>query len=86
MYFRPLLIEIYLNTCIGHVDFLANIRMLKFGSELRYGIRSPNVRTSVDIPSCWNKTYAYYFLKKQQQSTIQSKIYISLFNIDLHGV
>ena len=25
--------------------------MLKFGSELRYGIRSPNVRTPVDIPS-----------------------------------
>ena len=31
--------------------FLANVRMLKFGSELRYGIRSPNVRTPVDIPS-----------------------------------
>ena len=24
--------------------------MVKFGSELRYGIRSPNVRTPVDIP------------------------------------
>ena len=43
------LMEIYLN--IGHVDFLANVRMLKVGSELRYGIRSPNVRTPVDIPS-----------------------------------
>ena len=41
--------ENYLN--IGHTDFLANVRMLKFGSELRYGIRSPNVRTPVDIPS-----------------------------------
>ena len=39
---------IYLN--IGHIKFLANVRMLKFGSELRYGIRSPNVRTPVDIP------------------------------------
>ena len=25
--------------------------MLKFGSELRYGNRSPNVRTPVDIPT-----------------------------------
>ena len=40
--------EIYLN--IGQVDFLANVRMVKFGSELRYGIRSPNVRTPVGIP------------------------------------
>ena len=42
---------IYLN--IGHFDFLANVRMLKFGSELRYGIRSPNVRTPVDIPNIY---------------------------------
>ena len=40
---------IYLN--IGHIGFLANVRMLKFESELRYGTRSPNVRTPVDIPS-----------------------------------
>ena len=40
---------IYLN--IGHIDFLVNVRMLKFESELRYGIRSPNVRTPVDIPT-----------------------------------
>ena len=25
--------------------------MLKFGSELRNGIRSPNIRTPVDIPN-----------------------------------
>ena len=25
--------------------------MVKFGSELRYGVRSPNVRTPVDIPT-----------------------------------
>ena len=49
MYFCHLIMEIYLN--IGHFDFLANVRMLKFGSELRYGIRSPNVRTPVDIPN-----------------------------------
>ena len=49
MYFCHKLMEIYLN--MGNVDFLANVRMLKFGSELRFGIRSPNVRTSVDIPS-----------------------------------
>ena len=47
-YFCYILMAIYLN--IGHIDFLANVRMLKFGSELRYGIRSPNVRTPVDIP------------------------------------
>ena len=41
--------EIYLN--IGQVDILAIVRMVKFGSELRYGIRSPNVRTPVDIPT-----------------------------------
>ena len=40
--------ENYLN--IWHFDILANIRMLKFGSEFRYGIQSPNVRTPVDIP------------------------------------
>ena len=49
MYFCYTLMEIYLN--IGCVDFLANVRMVKFGSELRYGIRSPNVQTPVDIPS-----------------------------------
>ena len=49
MYFCHKLMEIYLN--MGNADFLANVRMLKFGSELRYGIRSPNVRTPVDIPS-----------------------------------
>ena len=49
MYFCNILMEIYLN--IGQVDFLANVRMVKFGSELRYGIRSPNVRTPVDIPT-----------------------------------
>ena len=36
---------------MGNVDFLANVWMLKFGSELRYGIRSLNVRTPVDIPN-----------------------------------
>ena len=49
MYFCDILMRIYLN--IGHIEFLANVRMLKFGSELRYGIRSPNVRTPVDIPT-----------------------------------
>ena len=44
------MMEIYLN--IRHFEFLANVRTLKFGSELRYGIRSPNVRTPVDIPIC----------------------------------
>ena len=48
MYFCHKLMEIYLN--MGNVDFLVNVRMLKVGSELRYGIRSPNVRTPVDIP------------------------------------
>ena len=51
MYFCHKLMEIYLN--MGNVDFLANVRMLKFGSELRYGIRSPNVRTPVDIPNLY---------------------------------
>ena len=45
--------EIYLN--IRHFDFLANVRTLKFGSELRYGIRSPNVRTPVDIPRIYRE-------------------------------
>ena len=45
VYFCYILMAIYLN--IGHIDFLANVRMLKFG----YGIRSPNVRTLVDIPN-----------------------------------
>ena len=54
MYFCHLIMEIYLN--IGHFDFLANVRMLKFGTELRYGIRSPNVRTPVDIPILYSKT------------------------------
>ena len=49
MYFCDIFMGIYQN--IGHTDFTANVRMLKFGSELRYGIRSPNVRTPVDIPS-----------------------------------
>ena len=49
MYFCNILSGIYL--IVGHIDFLANVRMLKFGSELRYGIRSPNVRTPVDIPN-----------------------------------
>ena len=53
--------EIYLN--IGHVGFLANVRMLKFGSELRYGIRSPNVRTPVDIPSEKGHTMTNILLK-----------------------
>ena len=50
--------EIYLN--IGHFDFLANVRMLKFGSELRYGIRSPNVRTPVDIPNIFSNALRNY--------------------------
>ena len=49
MHFCDTFMGIYLN--IGHTDFTANVRMLKFGSELRYGIRSPNVRTPVDIPN-----------------------------------
>ena len=57
MYFCHILMEIYLT--IGHVDFLANVRMLKFGSELRYGNRSPNVRTPIDIPSSF---YCYEIL------------------------
>ena len=51
MYFCHILMEIYLN--VGHVEFLANVIMLKFGSELRYGIPSPNVRTPVDIPNLY---------------------------------
>ena len=49
MHFCLIIMENYLN--IVHIDFLANVRMLKFGSELRYVIRSPNVRTPVDIPT-----------------------------------
>ena len=53
MNFCHVLMEIYLN--IGHiVFFLANVRMLKFESELRNGIRSPYVRTPVDIPSFYH--------------------------------
>ena len=53
--------ENYLN--IVHTDFLANVRMLKFGSELRYGIRSPNVRTPVDIPNF------YRYINSQKKDT-----------------
>ena len=60
MYFCHKLMEIYLN--MGNVDFLANVRMLKFGSELRNGIRSPNVRTPVDIPSFDDKSFGLKFL------------------------
>ena len=49
MYFCNILMEIHLN--IGQDDFLANVRMVKFGSELRFGIQSPNVRTPFDITS-----------------------------------
>ena len=80
MYFCHLIIEIYLN--IGHFDFLANVRMLKFGSELRYGIRSPNVRTPVDIPNkhlhfdCFLKCYDNHNLSCQVVNTSLNNIYV----------
>ena len=68
MYFCDILIGIYLN--IGHIDFLANVRMLKFGSELRYGIRSPNVQTPVDIP---NPQSLFLAKKKKKKKKKQQK-------------